>query len=270
MDLDTVEDLIPAGTTDWRPGDAWLAGGTYLFSEPQRGLRRLLDLTAFDWPALSVDGDDLVVSATCTLAELADLVPRPSWTAAALVRPCCEALWGSFKIRGVATVGGNICLALPAGPMTALAAGLDATASLLAVDGTARTLPVADLVTGPASTALALGELLVSIRFDSAALRSRVTMRRISLTPLGRSAALVLARRDADGRCVVTVTASTPAPVQLRFPTVPGVAQALAELEWAQPAWYDDVHGLPAWRAAMTRRLVAEVVAELTEPGEQA
>jgi len=29
---------------DWREGDSWLAGGTWLFSEPQPHLRRLLNL----------------------------------------------------------------------------------------------------------------------------------------------------------------------------------------------------------------------------------
>ncbi len=34
---------------DWREGDSWLAGGTWLFSEPQPHLRRLLDLQGFGW-----------------------------------------------------------------------------------------------------------------------------------------------------------------------------------------------------------------------------
>jgi hypothetical protein len=37
---------------DWREGDSWLAGGTWLFSEPQPHLRRLLDLQGFYWVPL--------------------------------------------------------------------------------------------------------------------------------------------------------------------------------------------------------------------------
>ena len=38
-------------------------------------------------------------------------------TAADLARRCAEALLMSFKVQHVATVGGNLCLALPAGAM---------------------------------------------------------------------------------------------------------------------------------------------------------
>jgi hypothetical protein len=37
----------------------------------------------------------------------------------------------------------------------------------------------------------------------------------------------------------------------------------VAALDGAVGAYYDDVHGAPLWRAAMTRRLVAEVIDEL-------
>ena len=55
VDLPEVTAVVPAGPgsgADWRPGDAWLAGGTWLFSEPQPDVRRLLDLAAFGWTPL--------------------------------------------------------------------------------------------------------------------------------------------------------------------------------------------------------------------------
>ena len=58
MDLNTVSEIgRPRGRADlppWRAGDAWLAGGTWLFSEPQPGLTRLVDLTGLEWPPLEV------------------------------------------------------------------------------------------------------------------------------------------------------------------------------------------------------------------------
>src|SRR5687767_12817887 len=63
MNLNTIEDVRHAtavnGDLQWREGDSWLAGGTWLYSEPQPHLRRLLDLRAFDWPALEVSDDGL-------------------------------------------------------------------------------------------------------------------------------------------------------------------------------------------------------------------
>ena len=48
MDLNTIGEVVhPASRAElpvWTAGDAWLAGGTWLFSEPQDHLKRLVDL----------------------------------------------------------------------------------------------------------------------------------------------------------------------------------------------------------------------------------
>ena len=62
----------------FRSGDAWLGGGTWLFSEPQPGLTRLLDLGGFGWAPLAVDGEGLTIAATCTVARLARWTAPPS------------------------------------------------------------------------------------------------------------------------------------------------------------------------------------------------
>ena len=262
MDLGTVEEFVPARVGAWQAGDAWLAGGTWLFSEPQPHLRRLLDLQAFGWPALTAGADGLEIAATCTLAELARFAAPAEWPAAALIGPCCAALLGSFKVRSTATVGGNLCMSLPAGPMTALTAALDGVCTLWAADGSVREVEVAAFVTGNGSNVLHPGELLRSVRIPAAALRSRTAFRRASLTPHGRSAAVVIGRTGSDG-AVLTVTASTVRPLQLRFDRLPGAADLAAALETAGPTWHDDVHGLPSWRRHMTGLLAEDVRAEL-------
>jgi hypothetical protein len=87
--------------------------------------------------------------------------------------------------------------------------------------------------------------------------------RRISLSATGRSAAVVIGRRDPGGAVVITVTAATVRPVQVRFSGLPAEGDLLAALGAARPRWHADVHGAPAWRAAMTRRLALEVRADL-------
>jgi CO/xanthine dehydrogenase FAD-binding subunit len=264
VDLNTVTEFVPGTTAAWRDGDAWLGGGTWLFSQPQPRVRRLLDLTAFGWAPLSETPDGLEIAATCTLAELARWRPQQDWPAACLARQCCDALLGSFKVQNMATVGGNICLSLPAGPMTALAASLDGIATLHAPDGAAREVPVADFVTGDGRNALRPGELLRKVFIPAAPLRARSAFRQVSLSPVGRSAVLVIARRSpGSAETVVTITAATARPVQLRFPGLPDAAEAVAALGAARLTYLDDVHGSAPWRAAMTRRGVADVVAEL-------
>ena len=264
MDINTVTEFAPAVGAGWRAGDAWLGGGTWLFSQPQPGITRLLDLAAFGWPAITETEDGLRIAATCTLAELARWRPRHDWPAARLAEQCCDALLGSFKVHNMATVGGNICLSLPAGPMTALVAALDGAATLHAPDGGSRQVPVAGFVTGDGRNVLRPGELLREVVLPAGPLRARTAFRQVSLSPVGRSAVLVIARHDlGGGGAVVTVTASTPRPVQLRFGSPPPPAGAVAALDAAAPGYLDDVHGSAAWRAAMTRRAVAAVVAEL-------
>ena len=221
-----------------------------------------LDLTALGWAPLVERDDGLSVSATCTFAEIAAWTAPREWTAGGLFRQCCTALLGSFKVWSVATVGGNICLALPAGPMTSLAVSLDAVGVIWSPDGSERRQPVIDLVIGVESTTLRTGEVLRSIEFPAAALRSRTGYRTIALSPLGRSGTLVIARVDEDGTFVLTVSAATDRPVQLRWPSSPSAAELGDAIE-AIDRWYDDAHGAPDWRAAMSALLAEELRVEL-------
>lgn len=266
MDLGTIEQLITgAGPTDWRPGDAWLAGGTWLFSEPQPQLRRLLNLAAAGWPALTVSPDALVISATATIAELYRFESPPDWLAGPLIRQCCQAFLASFKIWNLATVGGNLANALPAGPMISLTAALGGRCTIWSPSGETRGLDVVDLIVGNNRHALGPGELIRSITLPVAALRSRTAFRQESLSPLGRSAALLIGRQDEDGDFVLTVTASTVRPIRLAFAGLPGDAELRTAIEAAIPAelYHDDVHGRPAWRRHLTFRLAEEIRQEL-------
>src|ERR1700731_99666 len=158
MDLNTVTVIArPRSRDEIKPiaeGDAWLAGGTWLFSEPQPELRRLIDLAAFGWPALTTSAEGLEIAATCTLAELARWKGPARWPARSLIPECCHALLGSFKVLNTATVGGNLCLALPAGPMTSLAAALDGVCTIWAASGETSAVTALEFVTGPGENAL--------------------------------------------------------------------------------------------------------------------
>jgi CO/xanthine dehydrogenase FAD-binding subunit len=265
MDLIEVERMrVATSRADLAlsPGEAVLGGGTWLFSEPQPGLRGLVDLTGLGWePVTDLAGGGLSIAATCTLTQLRDAASRFG-AASGIVAPLVDALLGSWKIHRIATVGGNICLALPAGPMTSLASGLGAIAVVWAPGGGERRIPVADFVTGVRTTVLAPGEVLRAVEFPAPP--AWVGFRRASLAPLGRSGVLVVARRtpahtDAAG-FTLTVTASTPAPRVFAFPRVPGADDLVAAVEECD--WYDDAHGAPDWRRAMTLRFAEELRVE--------
>ena len=268
MDLNTVVEIRDARyPAPWRPGDAWLGGGTYLFSEPQPHLRRLVDLSRTGWtPARLLPNGSLEIAATCTIARLSRFAKDLTARAAPLFEQCCRAFLASFKIWNMATVGGNLCNALPAGPMISLTAALDGECLLLAQDGTQRRVRVADFVTGAGRKVLTDGELLRSVTLPARALACRTAFRQASLYGLGRSGVLVIGALDpVDRSLTVTVTAATVRPVRLRFPRPPsadGLRSAI-EAAVADDAWFDDIHGLPAWRRHMTFRHAEEIRREL-------
>jgi CO/xanthine dehydrogenase FAD-binding subunit len=271
MDLNTVTEVIrPRSRADlpaWADGDAWLAGGTWLFSEPQVHLTRLIDLTDLKWPALTIGEAGLSIAATCAVAQLDALACPADWLAAPLINQCCRAFLASFKIWKTATVGGNLCMSLPAGPMISLTAALEGVCTIWNADGSERKVSVADFVTSNQCNVLAAGDLLRQIDIPLAALRRRAAFRQISLTPVGRSAALLIGTADRDGNLVLTVTASTACPIQLRFPAIPDAGTLRDAILERIPdgLYHDDVHGKPVWRKAMTLRLAEEIRAEIAD-----
>jgi CO/xanthine dehydrogenase FAD-binding subunit len=268
MDLNTITEVAHPSTRAqlpvWTAGDAWLAGGTWLFSEPQVHLRRLIDLIALKWPALTIGDSHLSIAATCTVAQLDVLACPPEWLAAPLINQCCRAYLASFKIWKTATVGGNLCMSLPAGPMISLTSALDGVCTIWKADGSEASTDVAEFVIGDQRNVLSPGDLLRQIDIPLHALKRRSAFRQISLTPVGRSAALLIGTLDDQG-FVLTVTASTVRPLRLSFTSIPQ-AGALREAilhHIPDTLYHTDVHGKPAWRKQMTLRLAEEIRGEL-------
>lgn len=269
MDLNTITAVSHPQTRAqlpvWTPGDAWLAGGTWLFSEPQAHLSRLIDLTDLKWPALAITGSHLSIAATCTISQLDALTCPTDWLAAPLISQCCRAFLASFKIWKTATVGGNLCMSLPAGPMISLTAALDGVCTIWKAGGGEQRIPVAEFVTGNQRNRLSPGDLLRQIDIPLAALKRRSAFRQISLAPVGRSAALLIGSLDGAGALKLTVTASTVRPIPLSFPKPPdanALRTAIAEAI-TDDLYHTDIHGKPLWRKHMTLRLAEEIRAEL-------
>src|SRR3954469_2073803 len=274
MNISTVTDvkrpLSAAEITQWRDGFAWLAGGTWLFSEPQPTTDTLIDLEHLGWPALEASATGLEIAATCRIVELYRFDAPVEWTAAPLLRVCCDAFLASFKIWNAATVGGNICMALPSGPMISLVVALEAVLTLWPRDGEPRQVRALDFVTASHANVLGAGELLRSVHLPARALAKRFAFRRASLTHLGRSAALLIGTRDVGSdECLVTVTAATVRPVQLRFTRPPSTDELRQAIDRQLPAeiYYDDVHGSADYKRHLTYYFAEQIREELAGPG---
>jgi hypothetical protein len=107
--------------------------------------------------------------------------------------------------------------------------------------------------------------LLRSIDLPASALRKRTCFRRISLTHLGRSTALLVGTLDPqDGVFMLTVSASTERPHRLEFPKLPDADGLRARLEREIAKFFDDVHGTPEYRRHMTFYFAEEIRRELS------
>jgi CO/xanthine dehydrogenase FAD-binding subunit len=126
---------------------------------------------------------------------------------------------------------------------------------------------VADFVTGNHENVLAPGELLRSIFLPASALKKNYAFRRFTLTHLGRSETLLIGTLCPErGEFVLTVTASTLRPVQLRFENLPAAETLRSALDQAAPfeLYLDDVHGSPRHRQHLTYFFAEQIREELS------
>ncbi|HVQ83657.1 MAG TPA: FAD binding domain-containing protein [Mycobacterium sp.] len=273
MDLNTVIDVVRRPSdrpgAGWRAGDAWLAGGTWLFSERQPTVRRLVDLTELGWPGLVRHADGLEIAATCTIRQLHEFVPQDGWPAGSLLRTSCEAFLASFKVWNSATVGGNICMSLPAGPMITMTVALEATYRLWAADGTERTVAAQDFVTDNHQNVLRPGEILRSVHIPNDALSKRHSCRRFTLTKLGRSTIFMIATQTPGTDDLrLTITAGTTYPVVLQFGSMPEADTLQDHIDAIPPdVWFVDPNGTPEHRRHLAKHFAEEIRIELGHRG---
>lgn len=67
-----LEDL-----TAWDPGWNWLAGGTWLFSQPQPHLRGLIDLHPLDWNELEISAEGLKLGQPVPSSNCCNTIGHP-------------------------------------------------------------------------------------------------------------------------------------------------------------------------------------------------
>ncbi|MFW0796043.1 FAD binding domain-containing protein [Gordonia sp. CPCC 205515] len=270
MDLNTVTGYRYAHTRDdlaLAPGERFVAGGTWMFSEPQVATTGLVDLTTMEWPATEeLPGDGLRIAATCPIVEITRLPAHPAWRARPLFAQCANALLASFKIWNVATVGGNICRSFAAASMVSLTAGLDGVALIWTPDGGERRIPVPELITGNGTNTLRQGEILRAVDIPGHMMRARTGFRKIALAELGRSGAVITGRIDDDGSAVFGITAATARPIMLRYSACPEPQTLRADV-LAADGYYTDPLGAADWRRAVSATLAEEIRIELADGG---
>ncbi|MCD6307067.1 MAG: FAD binding domain-containing protein [Deltaproteobacteria bacterium] len=146
-----------------------LAGGTDVATELRSGAIRgrcLVDLSALpELKGIHEAEEELVIGSGVTLSEIASSA-GVARGAPALAK--AAAVFGSRQIRNMATIGGNICRASPAGdtlpPLYVQDAELELTSS-----SKTRRVSIRDFIQGPGRIDLKAGEILKCIRLKKAA-----------------------------------------------------------------------------------------------------
>jgi xanthine dehydrogenase small subunit len=260
--------LLAEGT--WRP----IAGGTDIMVElagDGAAAKGLLDLTGIEeLRGIRVDGDRLVIGATATYTDL-----RRSPLVADHLPAIAElsAVFGATQLQNMATLGGNVVNASPAGDSLPLMLAAEAVLVVGGVDGE-REIPAASFFTGYRRTALRPGELLLRMEFPVGGgrrLRYRKigTRRALALSKV----ALAVAWREDEGSPAwrdVRVAVGTITEVPIRAPSAEAVLEGAvpgAEVaERAAVAVLEDIHprdGLrstAAYRRSATARVLRRMV----------
>ncbi len=159
-------------------------------------------------------------------------------------------------------------MSLPAGPMISLAVALEGIYTLRLRDGSEHRVAAEEFTTGNNQNILQPGGLLRSIELPIEALRKQTSFRRMSLTHLGRSTALLVGTLSPqDGTFMLTVSASTKRPVRLSFDGPPDARSLRERLREAIPdsMYHDDVHGAPDYRKHLTFHFAEEIRRELSD-----
>jgi len=267
MDLVRVDELVrPQGDQafpPWQAGDAFVAGGTWLFSEAQPAVKRLIDLSQLSWIPFSLTAERLEIAANCNYAALENSdwegLPGKNLFVAAI-----RSLSSSFKTYGVATVGGNVCLAYAKGMMAPTFVSLGATYELISRKGEARVVSAAEFQTGVCRTILQPGEYLRKVVVPRAALTRRYVLRRASFNTTSHAIAMVIATRGSvSDSFELTLSAALSYPVKIAVESADAAGSAIDEVCAVHPM-VADAHGSAPYRKALLRWLAAEAIAEVS------
>lgn len=201
-----------------------LAGGTDLMVQIENGRRqygsRLVNIRRVEeMCGINVEGDEVRIGALTTVTDilnsdlLADIAP---------VLPQTADCFASGQLRNMATLGGNICNASPAGDMIIPLILLDAQVVLSAWQDCVvaqRLVPIADFFTGPSKTVMVEYEILSEIRFAKPPAGYQARFRKSGPRPaleISTVSAGVGAVHGAGGMTDVRVALGAVAPVPYR------------------------------------------------------
>lgn len=138
-----------------------IAGGTDLIVEKDPEIEILIDVADLGLDYVETDSQGIKIGAATTFATL-ETIPALSEGPYNILAQAARVV-GTPQIRNVATLGGNLCSAVPSADSPPALLALAATLRIIGPDGE-RTINLTDFFLNPRKNALNTGELLVEIQ----------------------------------------------------------------------------------------------------------
>jgi CO/xanthine dehydrogenase FAD-binding subunit len=266
MDLNTVQHhLRPRQFSEiqkWPQGYAYLAGGTWLFSQPQPHVHTLVDLEGLGWSGIEVTAQSLKIGATCSLQTLLRYPWPREWRVLHSLEAAITSL-ASFKVTHLATVGGNLCLALPFGIIAPVMLVVEAEYELVDLEGKQRLISARSFQTGPQKTRLRVGEVMRQIHVPLSFLQWESRFDRIGVTATDPALAMVVTACSLDRTCWrFGLNAGVLLPLLLQYDHPPDPEAMLADLE-RLPHWLEDQRASAGYRRHLTWIMMQRAIESL-------
>jgi CO/xanthine dehydrogenase FAD-binding subunit len=262
MDLHNIETYLTpqnlAEITNWQPGLTWLAGGTWLFTEPQPQITTLVDLQNFGWSEIEINPEGLIIGATCIMSQLLNHTFPENWTAVEGLKSAVKEL-ASFKIQNVATVGGNLCLALPAGTFAPVMIVLEAKYQIVLLSGEPYWISALEFQTGAKQTILKPGEVLRKIFIPKQNLELQINYQRICVATAGLAVSIVVAAYNPNTRKIkFGISGCIPSPKLIEFAQLPTITEITEKLNDTIPLtdYLNDTTASNTYRQHITQTLI--------------
>lgn len=269
MDLPNIETYLRPtnlqAVKTWSPGWSWLAGGTWLFSEPQPHLKVLVDLEKLNWSEIEVTPEGLAIGATCKMEKLLNFSYPESWTSVKALQSAVHHL-ASFKVTNMATVGGNICLALPVSNFAPVMVALEAIYEIINPTSQSYRVDAIEFQTGAQQTILQPGEVLRKIWIPQSNLEWLVNFKRIAITTAGYAASIVVtAYHPQSSQVRFGLGACVPAPRLIEFSSIPTSAEISEALlsEISLSEFIEDDKASASYRRQVTQILMQRSLEEI-------
>lgn len=255
-------------------GARYVAGGTDLFVERDPSVKVLIDINDLRLNYISRDEDRLKIGAATTFTEIVEdeVISNGPFE---ILKDAAGKI-GTPQIRNIATIGGNICYAVPSADLASLLLALDAIVVIVGKEKE-HTMAIKDFFTGVRQCALEKGEILKEIQLTLPSGRMNamfVKEGRVLTGDMALVNAAVRLGKNEEGHCIEPrIALGAVAPVPMRAEKAErilkghkldeGMYKAAAEQASREIKPISDVRASASYRKTLCKVVVERMLREV-------